>query len=457
MRVINLLQSWFPILLLIAAVAIGLLLLANSYTVVPPDEAHVLVSRSKGRKVYCTRAGIEYAGSAYWKVPFIQQRAIIPLENIQLAIDDIPLRDKAMAKFLADVVAWLNIDNPLLAAERVGKIKGVESVISEVKNVIQAVTRNQSMYWTVVDIMQNRKDFSQAVEKSVNEELKEWGMRLVELEVIHFDDIEGYTVVKDLEERQSTVINAETRKLVAGQNKEANIVESNALKETELIKAQNEEAYRKRQLERDEAIGIRDQEKEMNVAEQEQKANEKRIEAARATAVGKANYEKEATITYAEADAAATVKKGEATAEVVRKTGTAEADVVRLKGFAEADATDKRADALKKYNEAGISLEIINASKTVQIAQATAWQEAMKAAKIQVYSGGEGSSLFGMSLSPKGGFSLGAFAEIAKEHGIDVQKAVESLAKGTLPVVDIGKAVSPEKKPQEESKENVKN
>jgi len=439
------------IAIVVIIVVVGLL--AGSYKVVPPHEAHVVVSRGKGRKVYCTREGYK---SSYWKVPFTQQRAIIPVENIQLTVDDIPLRDRAMAKFEGDVVAWLNIVDPLLAAERLGKIeRGLESIKEDVINVIRAVTRNMSMYWTIIDIITKRKEFSQDVEKSVNEELAEWGMRLIELEVIHFVDMEGYTVIKDLEQRQATVIKSETRKLVASQDKEASIVESTSQKDTEFTKAKNEEEFRKRQIEKDEALGKRAQEKEMVIAEQTKKANEKKVEADRALTVGQAQVEKDATITKAEGEATAEVKKGEAGAQVIKMTGTAEGDVIRAKGFADADSTDRRAEALKKYNEAGIGLEVIKASQTVQIAQANAWAEAMKAARIQVYAGGETGKLFGMPLSPQAGFNLGAFAEVAKEHGIDLQKIAESVAKGTLPIADISKAL-PGKPKEPEKQEGEK-
>jgi flotillin len=346
----------------------------------------------------------------------------------------------------------------LIAAERFGKIEGgLESIKADVTNVIRAVTRNMSMYWTIIDILTNRKDFSQDVEKAVNEELKEWGMRLIELEVIHFVDIEGYTVIKDLEERQATVINSETRKLVASQIKEAAIVESNALKETETVKASNEEAFRQRQIQKDEAVGKREQEKEMTIAEQTRKANEKKIEAERTLIVGGAMIEKDATITKAEGLATAEIRKGEATAQVTKMTGEAEGDVIRAKGFADADSTDKRAEALRKYNEAGIGLEVIKASQTVQIEQARAWAEAMRAAKVQVYSGGESGRFFGLPLSPQGAFNLGAFAEIAKEHGIDLQKIGESIGRGTLPIADVTKVIPPKGEPEKaEGKKDVK-
>lgn len=440
---------------LLIAIAIAILgviaFFAGAYTVVPPHEAHVVVSRGKGRKVYCARTGYE---SSYWRWPIVQKRAIIPIENVQIPVNDIPLRDRNMAKFEGDVVSWLNIVDPLLAAERIGGRTRIEDITSDVQNVIRAVTRNMSMYWTIIDIMVKRKEFSDSVEKAVNEELSAWGMTLVELEVIHFTDLEGYTVVKDLEERQATVINVETRKLVASQNKDAAIVESNSKKEEELKIAENEQAFRERQLERDEAVGVRNQEKELKISEQTQKANKQRVEAERTLTVGQADIKKQATVTTAEGEASATFMRGEAESKVTKVKGEAEGAVIKAKGFAEAESTDKRAEALKKYNEAGIGLEIINASKTVQIAQADAWAKAMSAAKIQVYSGGGGAgSLLGIPLSPQGGFNFGAFAEIAKEHGVDVEEIAKSIGKGSIPIIDLAKVAKPEKPAEKKSKE----
>src|SRR5512136_1702018 len=81
-----------------------------SYTVVPPHEAHVVVSRGKGKKVYCSRPleGVKLQ-SSYWYVPILDQRLIIPLENIRIEIDGIPLRDQLMAKFSGDVVCFLSV------------------------------------------------------------------------------------------------------------------------------------------------------------------------------------------------------------------------------------------------------------------------------------------------------------------------------------------------------------
>ena len=429
------LGSIVPLIIVVAVILVVGFFLATSYAVVPPNQAHVIVSRSKGKKVYCTREGATYAGSSYWKVPFIQQRVIIPLENIQLKMENIPLRDQNMAKFLGDVVAWLNVTDPLIAAERINGKVDLSEVNSDVHNVIQAVTRNESMYSTIIDILKNRKEFSERVQKAVNEELTEWGMRVIELEVIHFSDAEGYTVISDLEKRQATIINVETRKTVASQNKEAIIVESNSTKEAEVQKASNEMTYRQAQIATQEAIGVRDQQKSMTIAQKTQEANTQTIEAEKAITVGRALITKEATITEAEGEATATFTKGQATAKVNQTVGEANAAVVQATGYAEAAALNKRAEALKLYNEAGIGLEIINAAKTVSIENVRSYAEALKVAKITMYTGGGDGGLFDM----KNSFNIGAFTNILKDQGFDTEKILESIGGKTLPLANIDK------------------
>jgi flotillin len=425
--------------LLVATIAlIIILLLKASYTVVPAHEAHVVISRSKGRRFYCSREGFK---SSYWKLPIIQKRHVIPIENVKIYVDDIPLRDRAMAKFSGDVIAWINITDPLKAAERFGLLKeGVNTVITEVKDIVRSVARNMSMYWTIIDIMTKRKDFSEDVMQAINKELGNWGGEIVELEVIHFKDIEGYTVVKDLEQRQATVINAETRKKVATENKNASIVESNAEKDTKTIQAQNMEEYRKRELQRDEEVGKREQQKEMNVQEARKKAQQKKVEAERAYTVGKAEYEAEATVTQAEGKRDARKAEGVGEAEFTRQTGTAQADVIQKKGEAEAVAVEKKALAQKKYETSqALAVELFGrvVDGYVDI-QKSMWEntgQALQKADVRVISTGEEGEIFGIPIGAKAGVALGGMFESLKEStGLDIAEVVKDVVKGTKEV-----------------------
>jgi len=411
---------------LIAVVAF--FIISRSYTVVKAHEAHIVVRR-RGRKVYCSRQGEK---SAYWYVPYFMQRSIVPLENIKLVISNIPLRDIDMAKFAGDVRCWLNLENPDLAAEKLGRVEteettGFPALQADVKDLIEAVARNSSMKMDVVNIMKDRAKFSQIVKEEVAPILKsEWGIKIAGLEVIYFRDIEGYTVIKDIEARQAKLIETETRKQLADYEKNAAIVEAIANQEKETQRAEAEQTYRIRQILKDQRIGQSEQEKQQEIAKATQQANKQTIEASRVLTVGQADINKQATVVQAEGEAQANIKRAEGQSQYTKLTGFAEADVNKQKLFAEAEGTEKKALALKQYNEAGLSLEIIRANQTIKQAQFAALSEGLKVAKINLVTSGE-SNILGIPVSAETGADLGAMLVALSNQGIDVSDLLQKL------------------------------
>ena len=423
----------WTIVTIVILVIVAVFFIRWSYTVVPPHEAHVVVSRGKGKKVYCSRPleGVRLQ-SAYWYIPILDQRLIIPLENIRIEIDSIPLRDQLMAKFSGDVICFLSVVDPLLAAEKLGRIEAEEGktgfprIEAEVGKLIESISRNASMSMEVYEIMRHRDAFSQEVKKRVNDPLKEWGVQLVDLEVIHFKDIETYTVIKDLEQRQATLINAETRKQVADNQKGANIVESLANRETEMARAENEELYRIRQIQKDQKVGQTQQESVQNIAQAEMEANKQKVEALRVLDVGTAQVGAQAKIESAKGDSEAVKTKADGDSEAIRKTGLAQAEVTKATLIAEADGTKEKAYALKEYTDAGLSLETISAEVEIKKAQFAALAEGLKVAKISLVTSGE-SSILGIPVSAKVGADIGQMLYEMAERGIDVRSLLNKL------------------------------
>ncbi|MDQ1280614.1 MAG: flotillin [Thermoproteota archaeon] len=420
-------------LIIIAAIVVVVSFIKWGYVVVPPHEAHVVVSRGKGKKVFWSKVSDgQKLQSAYWYIPFSQRRIVIPLENIRIKIDSIPLRDQLMAKFSGDVICYLSVVDPLLAAEKLGRIEmqeartGFPRMEAEVGNLIEAITRNASMSMEVYEIMRHRDAFSQEVKKRVNEPLLDWGIQLVDLEVIHFRDVENYTVIKDLEQRQASLISSETRKQVADNQKGASIVESLANKETEMAKAENEELFRIRQIQKDQRVGQSQQESAQKIAEIEMEANKQKVEAQRVLSVGTAQVGAQARIEQAKGDSEAIKTKADGDSEATRKTGFAEAEVSKAKLIAEADGTKEKAFALKEYTDAGLSLETIRADVDIKKAQFAALAEGLKVAKISIVTSGE-SNILGIPVSAKAGADIGQMLYEMAEHGIDVKSVLDKL------------------------------
>ncbi len=435
---------WWIIGIAAAIVAGVIAIMAPRYVVVPPHEAHVVVTRGKGRKLFTSRE--EGKKSSYFYVHLLHKRAILPLRNKQLYIENIPLRDKDLAKFVCDVTCWINIADPVKAAERIGpqeRLTDYTGIEDDIKNLVKAVTRNSSMKMDLVSLMSERLEFSKKIAEEIEQSIPEWGVGLVDLECIHFQDEPPYTVVSDLEQRQAAQINSTTRKQVAERNKEAVVVESNAQRVEEETKAQNEEKYRTRQILRDEEVGKTEQHKNMAIAQTEQKANEQKIEAARTLTVGEAKYKAEATVKVAEGDAEAVRKIGKAEADVTEMKGTAEGRVIKVKMTSEADGIDARAEAQKKYQESGaMAIEVVSKMfdtyRDIQIAKFSNLGNALQKADVRVLSTGEGGQILGIPVSADTGIAFGGMVQGMKEAGFDVDGLLKGAVETVGSIVEAG-------------------
>lgn len=167
-------------------------------------------------------------------------------------------------------------------------------------------------------------------------------------------------------------------------------------------------------------------------AEAEETASEKEANAKKMLA--------EATSKEAAAVGLGEVEVMLATADATQKQGTAEAEVERLKFEAEADGIEKKAGAMKLFEEAGqgheefkleldkekqVELAEINVQRDIAEAQAEVLGEAMKAAKIEII-GGEGKFFDQIA----GAISSGKSADRVLEHSEALTDVKETFFNG---------------------------
>lgn len=392
----------------VVAIAAALLFI-STYKVTEPNEAHVVVIMGSGRRFYGSAAGKK---SAYFFVPVIMKRYILPLTNVKMNIEDIELNDNNVAPFICDVITWVRIQDPIMAAERLNLSEGAfRSLNQDLVNIVQAIARAAAMKQEILDIMKDRKTFSKSVADEVKPVLAEWGVELVNLEVNEIRDTQNSTVIADYESIREAQIRTKARIEIAERDKEATVAEQANFKESQIATAVAQEASEKRFAEKAQVVGIATKRQEQEIARAEELANKQKVEATRTLEVGNAAVHKQATIEVATGEAEAVRIKGEKEANVIKLKGDAEGSAIKAKGLAEAEAKDKMAEALQKFNDAATGIEKINAWARVQEAFALAYGQMAENANIKIVTSGEGGNLFGLPLNAKTGGDIGQMIE----------------------------------------------
>lgn len=424
----------------IVAVVLFVLFIAflATYKVIPANEAHVLVVMGGGRRIMSPIASPRGDGAegevrvktAYFFIPFLMKREVMPLVNVRDDIKDIQLNDLEMAPFVADVVAWLRIEDPVKAASRLDFTNGTPfvSLHQDLVGIVQAIARTVSMKQEILDIMRDRKTFSTGVSTEVDLVLKEWGIALVNLEVNDIRDGDGSEVIQNYELMRKATIESLARIQVSKKNREAVEAEQENIKLAEIATAESEKAFTIAQTTKDEVIGVAIQGKDKRIAVAEADTNKTKVDALRVLEVGTAEVKKEAAVVTATGEGEALRIKGEKEADVIKLTGAADASAIEAKGLAEATAKLKFAEALQKYNDAGLGIEKLYAWRDVKKAFAEAQGKIAENAEIKLVTSGKGMSIFGMEMNAENGADLGAMIE-AMDKEIDSGAVVSTIKK----------------------------
>ncbi len=386
----------------------------STYKVISPNEAHIIVFMGRGRKIKSPvqKDGVD-GRTSYFFIPFLMKRFVMPLTNVKLDINDIPLNDNQVAPFVCDVNTWLHVADPVKAAERLdfngGDVFG--SLHKDLAAIVQAIARAAAMKQEILDIMRDRATFSNKVSEEVNVMLKEWGVELVGLEINDIRDQEGSQVIHNYEAMRKASVQSLARIQVAERNREAVESEQQNRQKEEVAKAESEKNFTEKQIEKDAVIGIRTQEKEQQIAVAAQETNKQKVQALRVSTVGQAEVTREAQITTAQGEGEAIRIKGEKEADVITLTGNADANAIKAKGLAEAAAKDAMAEALKKFNDAGIDITKITAAVDIQKAFAQAVSKIAEKAEFKILTNSDSSTLFGLPINAGLGANLGQLIE----------------------------------------------
>lgn len=386
------------------------------YRVVPVNEAHIRILRNS-KTIFSARSG----RSGYWVVPYITKLHKLPLCNLAIPVNDIKLNDKNMAKFVCDIMCFINIKDIDLAVERLILTDTTQELgfdftkLSEdLRAIMESVGRTVTTKQTILDIYMNRQLLDIAITKEVELVFPKWGIELVDLELKDIKDASDSTIIHDIE-----------RKIAAEIRRDAEIRVATTTKEAELAKAEAEEIYRKRQIQKDQQIGIAEQFKNQEIADKEKEANITKIEAMRKLEVGHAEIEKQKIEQLALGQKLKYTNESEGQANQIENVGKAEADIIRIKKEADAAGTLKLAEALKQFNEVAINVKLLDIQKEIMVTKFNALAQAIQKADVKwIMSGANAQKFFGINLDAEGGANIKQFIE---ESGLDIEKLKEFL------------------------------
>lgn len=398
------------------------------YRIVPVNEAHIRIMQNK-KQTFSSRLG----KSAYWVIPFITKVHKLPLTNLAIPINDIKLNDKNMAKFVCDIMCFVNIDNLDLAVERLPLTDtshelGFDFVklSADFHAIMESIGRTVTTKSSIIDIYMDRQSLDIAISKEVKEVFPKWGICLVDLELKEIKDAFNSTIISDIETKIAAEIRRDATIRVAETNKEA-----------EVAKAENEEIFRKRQIQKDQAVAIAQQDAQIAVQQKTADANIQQIEAKRKLEVGQAEISKQIVEQEAQAARIKVTQEAEAQktkyatesegqASQIMKVGQAEADIVRIKKEADAAGTLKLAEAMKAFNDVALNVKILDIQKEVILAKYNALGRIGDNADIKwIMSGDQAQSFFGLDLTAQGGANLEQFLSTAN---IDAEKIKQVLS-----------------------------
>lgn len=361
------------------------------------------------------------------------------LENMEIKIMNYKTFAKGNARFVVDVSVYCRVNNVLEAAQRFPG-NTMDDFKEGIKEIIIAAVRRTTANFPVEDVISKRQEIAEEVMRDIKDDMLRWGVEIINVSIVDFKDPEGgTTVIHDISAKKEAEINSLSRQEIANKKRAAEITEAETRQQAET-----------RKLEADEVIGKRDQEKQQNIAIEQQKAVTKQMEVKRTqevttaeimaeASVKKADGERRAAIEIAEGQRQKLELEGQGQAAAAKAVGEANAAVVLATKSAEAEGLSKYADAQKKQQEFATKIRVIEKDERVGLKFA----EALAQAQIKYIGSGKPKEFIDL-FTPGGGMvagaGIGSFFESMKTTNVDgynkLISVINSVAEGVGDSID---------------------
>lgn len=318
--------------------------------IVPTNVVHI-VQRGNTTTSY----GVGKTSNVYYEWPsWLPKFGVtvreLPVSNFDIDLKEYSAYDKDRVPFVVDVKAFFHINDTNIAAE---KVESFDELKGQLENVVQGAVRSILAKSKLEEIMEERSIFGKQFTEAVNNDLKNWGVESIKnIELMDVRDAQGSKVIHQIMAKRMSAIDKESRIEVAKNQQMAEQEELKARQEIAVTQAETERIAGEAQARSTQAIGvanaeavkiagIAEQESLRDIAQAKQKTTEKDMEVIKVQQVKQAEINKEQEIIDAE--------KRKRTIEI-----QAEADKFRIETEAAAnlEAQRKSAEGIKSVGEA---------------------------------------------------------------------------------------------------------
>jgi flotillin len=422
---------------------------ASRYKKVGPNQVLVISGRRRemvspvtGKK---ERVGFRVVkGGGTFIIPVLERIDILSMEILTIEVEVRSVYTVEGVPVHVDGVAQIKIrgeDVSIYTAAEQFLSKGPEGIVYVAHETLAGHLRAILGMLTVEEIYKDRDAFAQKVLEVSGSDLVNMGLEIVSFVIKDIRDDKEY--LESLGRTRTAEVKRDAVKGEAEAQRDATIAQANAARdatvqsaearqegETAKYKAETKIAqahrdYRVQKAEYDEAsnrsevqaelartlqeritnqeimaeevqIEVVAKQKQTEVQEQEVARRQRELEATvqkpaeaeRFRIETLASAKKYQTETEAAGEAAATRVQGKGQADAIKARGLAEAEVIQAQGFSEAEAMEKKAEAWKKYNQAAVIQQLIEALP--EVATAVAQPLAQTDRIVVISSGGDG-------------------------------------------------------------------
>ena len=407
--------------------------------VVHPNEVHIVQSQ-KGKVSYGVTnrvTGESDNGNAYYTwpewIPFIGVTVTqLPLSNFSINLPGYEAYDQRKVPFVIDLMAFFRIEDPNLAAAR---IEDFHELKAQMQAIMQGAARTMLAGADIEQIMMDRQVFGENFTKEVSEQLEEWGVvpvKNIELMDIR-DPADGSSqVITNIQAKEQSRIEMESRQEVAENIKNAEIKEIETMRERDVARQDAEQKVGERTAQKDREVGIANEQSRQAVAEQAKETAERNMAVIKVEDLRRAEIDKDVNVVKAQEDKEVNIVKAQgereqmklkSEGELIDQENEAKGTLAIGKAAAEAKKLDEMAVVTPQialaqeigenagYQHYLVSVEQVHATRDVGIEQA----QALKVADLKVIanSGDVNSGVTNVMdiFSPKGGTALGGMLE----------------------------------------------